>query len=297
MPRSHPPTLITLARRTLVEECGVAPGDRVLVAVSGGGDSQSLLHVLSHLRRRLKIEVTAHGIDHGLRAEARRELALARSLARHCGVEFRASRVQVEPGGNLQARAREARWRVLRRVASRVGARFIATGHHADDRAETVLLRLARGAGPAGLAVLPPRDGMLIRPLIRARRTAVLAHLERHEIVFASDPSNQDRRFARVRARLDVIPALQALSPRIVEHLCDVADQMGESAPAVVLLADHEIVRLGRRQQEQIRRVLGRHTSGARIRLPGGRELWLDGSANVLQVSKPAARAGGLSKR
>jgi tRNA(Ile)-lysidine synthase len=251
--------------------------------------------VLAQLRASLKVHLTAHGVDHGLRPEAAEELDLARSLACQWGIDFGSSRLRVKPGGNLQARAREARFRVLRQVASRIGADFIVTAHHADDRAETVLLRLARGAGPTGLAVLPARDGCSIRPLIRARRAAVATHLERHRIPFATDPSNCDRRFARVRARLDVIPALEALSPRIVEHLCALADQLLDASPPMVVLADSELISLGRAQQEQIRQALGRRSRRARIRLPGGRELRLDADADVLHVSGPVDR-GGLPK-
>jgi tRNA(Ile)-lysidine synthase len=255
----------------------------------------ALLHVLAHLRDRLRIEVTAHGVDHGLREEAASELELARALARRCGVEFGSSRVSVRPGGNLQARAREARFRVLGQVASRIGAEAIATAHHADDRAETVLLRLLRGAGPTGLAVLPPRDGNLIRPMIRARRASVLAHLERHAIQFASDPSNQDRRFARVRVRLDAIPALEVLSPRLVEHLCDLADRLRDASPPLVLVADGELLPLGRAQQEQVRQLLGRRARGARVLLPGGRELRLADGAAVRLSSSSCGK--GLPKR
>jgi len=254
----------------------------------------ALLHVLARLRGPLKIEVSAHGVDHGLREEAAAELELARAFACRLGVEFESSRVRVKPGGNLQARARDARYRVLGQVASRIGAVAIATAHHADDRAETVLLRLARGAGPAGLAVLPPRDGKLIRPMIRARRASVLTHLERHGIAFASDPSNLDRRFARVRVRLDTIPALEVLSPRMIEHLCSLADRLRDASPPLVLVADGELVPLGRAQQEQIRRLLGQRARGARVLLPGGRELRLVDAAGVLQVSN--AGRGGLPK-
>ncbi len=296
MARSHPPTLITLVRRTLVEECAVVPRDRLLLGVSGGGDSMALLHVLAHLRDRLRMEVVAHGVDHGLRQDAAGELELASALAQRCGVEFGCSRVRVKPGGNLQARAREARFRVLGQVASRIGATAIATAHHADDRAETVLLRLLRGAGPTGLGVLPPRDGNLVRPMIRARRVEVLAHLERHGVRFAHDPSNEDRRFARVRVRLDVMPTLEALSPRLVEHLCSLADRLRDASPPLVLVADGELVALGRAQQEQVRRLLGRRAPGARVLLPGGRELRLEDGVEAWELSGPGCR-GGLPKR
>src|SRR3982751_2993891 len=141
MPRSHPPTLITLVRRTLVEECGPLKGRAVLAAVSGGGDSQAMLSVLARLAPTLRYRLSAHGVDHGLRSEAGSELDKAQALATKLGVPFARTQLALARGGNLQARARTARYAALREVAQPEDA-VIATAHHADDRAETVLLRL-----------------------------------------------------------------------------------------------------------------------------------------------------------
>ena len=233
MARTHPPTLITLARAALREHPLVPRGSSILVAVSGGPDSMALLHVLALLRARIGFGLFAHGVDHGLRAEADAELDLAEGLARSIDVPFARSRVSVPPGGNLQARARAQRWDALRAAASHRGAIRIATGHHADDRAETLLMRLLRGTGLRGLAVLPPldrADGERIRPFYRARRADVEAHVARHGLPFATDPSNRDPRFLRTHVRHEVIPALERLSPRVVEHLCRLADDA--QAPA-----------------------------------------------------------------
>jgi tRNA(Ile)-lysidine synthase len=224
MPRSHPPTLITIVRAALRDH-GLAPrGTSVLVAVSGGPDSMALLHVMALLRARHGFGLFAHGVDHGLRAEAARELDLAESFSRDLDVPFSRTAVKVSQGGNLQARARDARWDALRAAASRAGADRIATGHHADDRAETLLMRLLRGTGARGLAVLPPMEGDRIRPLLHARRPDIDAHIARHRVPHAIDPSNRDPRFLRARVRMQLLPELERLSPRIVEHLCALAD-------------------------------------------------------------------------
>jgi tRNA(Ile)-lysidine synthase len=225
MPRTHPPTLITLARAALREHSLVARGERVLVAVSGGPDSMALLHVLSLLRSKLAFGLFAHGVDHGLREASAAELDLAETFARSLDVPFARTRVSVPLGGNLQARARVARWDALRSAASRAGAARVATGHHADDRAETLLMRLVRGTGLEGLAVLPPLDGDRIRPFYRARRSDVEAHVSRHQVPFSLDPSNRDPRFLRTRVRHELLPVLERLSPRAVEHLCTLADR------------------------------------------------------------------------
>jgi tRNA(Ile)-lysidine synthase len=177
MARSHPPTLLTLVRRSLREECNVEPGERVLVAVSGGSDSTALLHVLARLAPEFGIFVSAHGVDHGLRAEAAQELDGVEALAERLSVPFTRSKVELQSSGNLQARARKARYLALNEARAEANATYVATAHHAEDRAETVLMRLLRGAGPRGLAVLAARSGSLLRPMIRARKAAVLAHL------------------------------------------------------------------------------------------------------------------------
>jgi tRNA(Ile)-lysidine synthase len=292
MPRSHPPTLLTLVQRTLREECRVRRGDRVLVAVSGGGDSAALLHALHCLARKLDLRLHAHGVDHGLRPEARAELDVARRLAERCQVAFSLSCVRVRPGANLQARARAARYEALCKAASRVRAELIATGHHADDRAETVLMRMLRGSGLGGLAVLPARSGRLLRPMIRASRADVLAHLDRHAVDYVQDPSNDDRRFLRVRVRKELLPLLRSLSPRVVEHLTALADQVGEEPPPRIVDANGEVISLGRAQVEQIRRAQQLGLAGARVRLPAGRELSVDPkTGRITLLGAPAAPA------
>lgn len=290
MARSHPPTLATLCQRTLREECGVGRGAKVLVAVSGGPDSLALLHVLSRLSPKLGIFVTAHGVDHGLRAEAAAELDLAERLAREWGVDFARTRVEVAPGGNLQARARTARYRALEAAQAASGADFLATAHHADDRAETVLLRLMRGAGPRGLAVLPPRAGARIRPILRARRSDVMLHLERHHILPATDPSNHHARFLRVRVREELLPLLVELSPGIVAHLNALADALveasrgkmnGETPPGLP-----QDLALGRAHVAQLSRARALKQRNATVRLPGGWEARYDPITGETSVAK-----------
>ena len=297
MARSHPPTLLTLAERTLREECALPRPSRILVAVSGGGDSQALLHVLSRLSARLGLELDAHGVDHGLRPEAAEELELARALAERSGVPFSISRLRVTPGGNLMARARAARHAALERAAASVGAELIATAHHADDRAETVLERLLRGAGPRGLAVLPPRAGTLIRPLLRARRTDVQAHLERHRIPHASDPTNFDRRFMRARLRFEVLPMLESLSPKIVEHLAALADQLAAPPPPELEDRQGRPLRLGRAQVRELRRLLEKRDYGASVALGQNLQIRLDPATGQPEVLDTAGSRGAVKAK
>ncbi len=219
------PSLTTLVRRAIDRHALIARGDLVLAAVSGGPDSMAMLDALALSRRRVKFVLFACAVDHGLR-EVEAELAIVADQCRAREVPLSIARVEVARGSNLMSRARDARRAALVEVAARVRARAIATAHHADDRAETVLLRLLSGSGPRGLACLPPRDGPWIRPLCLATRADVDAHLARHRVPFSTDPSNVEPRFARARVRSQVLPLLRELSPAIVAHLNDLADDL-----------------------------------------------------------------------
>ena len=269
--------LKTIARRLLETEANVR-GATLLAAVSGGPDSMAMLDVLATLAAPLGFTLHAHGVDHGLRPEAPAELALAQAHAADRAVPFATTRVEVARGGNLQARAREARRAALREAAVAVGARFIATAHHADDRAETFLMRLLRGSGPKGLAVLPPVAPLegsggaieLLRPLLRARRADVLAHCLRRKIPYASDPSNADPTYLRVRVRTELMPVLAALGPGVVDHisgLCDQLEAVSAGGPALPL---------PRATQEALVALLRSRSKSARLSLPGGVVLRMD---------------------
>lgn len=274
--RSHPPALLRLVERTLREECELEPGERLVLGVSGGPDSMALLHVLARLRERLGFELVACGVDHGLRPEATSEIELAARFAASLDVRFVVKAVTVPPGGNLQARARERRHRAFRDCVAEVAGRRVVTAHHQDDRAETVLIRLLSGSGPRGLAALPVRDGDLLRPMIRARRSQVLAHVQRHAVPFVEDPSNRDPRFLRTRVRQEVLPLLESLSPKIVEHLAALADEIG--APELPELRDEEgvTVALGRSQRTELRRALRHQQRAARVLTSNGRVVVVD---------------------
>jgi tRNA(Ile)-lysidine synthase len=249
----------------------------------------ALMHALSRHAHRFGLSLAAHGVDHGLRAEAPAELDLAQALAQQLEIPFSRERVHVPAGGNLQAQARAARRASLERAAQAAGAAAIATAHHADDRAETVLMRLMRGAGPRGLAALPPRCDLWIRPLLRARRADIQAHLARHGLVFASDPSNDDPRFLRVRVRFELLPLLERLSPQIVLHLCALSDALLPEARA----SEPFLSSLSRAQRLQLERAMRLAQMTAGVRLSAGRELRLDPATLeplITRAAEPRAR-------
>jgi tRNA(Ile)-lysidine synthase len=234
---------------TLVKKCfrALGPGapSRLLLAVSGGPDSTAMLHVLALLRKELRLDLHAAAVDHGLRREAKEEIDGVLAVAREVGVPCAVLEAKLSAGPNLQARAREARYALLDAERTRVGAQVVATAHTADDRAETVLLRILRGAPLAALGVLPVFEGQRLRPLVVARRADVLLHLQRHRLVASDDPSNLDTRFVRVRVRHEVIPLLESLAPQIVESLNGLADEAARIPPAEprLPLAHRRVVR------------------------------------------------------
>jgi tRNA(Ile)-lysidine synthase len=209
-------------------------GERVLAAVSGGADSVALLDILCALRAPLGLTLSVAHVHHGLRPEADVESEAVRALCDRLGVPCRVERVTVRrgpPWDGLEAESRRARHAALERAARELGITRVATGHTADDQAETVLMRLLQGAGPRGLGGIAPVRGHLIRPLIETRRAAIEEHLRERGLAWSEDPSNRDPRFLRNRVRHDLLPYLAGLTgASVVEALCRSAG----SARAVV---------------------------------------------------------------
>lgn len=215
--------MLSTILRTIATRALLRPGDRVLVAVSGGPDSMALLHVLWEARARLGVTLEVVGVDHGLRPEAARELDLVRTRAE--ALELRFVRLDVDvarerrAGVSLQDAARRARLGALADLAAARGARRVALGHQADDQAETVLFRILRGTGLRGLAGIPYERAPFVRPLLDVRRTEILRYLHRRSIPFVEDPSNADLRYARARIRHRILPLLAEENPRVSEAL------------------------------------------------------------------------------
>jgi tRNA(Ile)-lysidine synthase len=217
--------IVAQVRRTLVQRALVERGMRVLAACSGGPDSAAMLVALARLQGELDFALEAVSIDHGLRAGAGADVEIARAQAEEAGVPFQALRIQVAQGSSIQAEARAARYRALATLAEQRGAARIAVGHTQDDQAETVIMRMLRGAGVPGLAAIEPlrRDGVM-RPLIDCRRADVGAFAMRHCKRLAHDPSNDDPGYGRVRVRRELLPQMAREDEAIVAHLADLAD-------------------------------------------------------------------------
>lgn len=238
---SHPPSLFTITKRTLSERCALPKDVSIAVGVSGGADSMALLHCLMLARASLSISILAISVDHGFRVESAQEVEMVRDFCALHQVPFEAVSLGLKSGANQQARAREARYEKLWETAHRqLGANcYLATAHHKDDRAETVLLRLLRGTSLAGLGVLPPRQQQLLRPLIFASRADIDLHIERHQLPFVTDPSNVDPHYLRTRVRHELLPLLKTLGPGVVEHLALLAEEANDLPEPLGLSREH----------------------------------------------------------
>jgi tRNA(Ile)-lysidine synthase len=199
-------------------------GKVFLAAVSGGADSTAMLIALAALRPEMGFTLHCLHVDHGIRsaAESRgdREFVegLCKKLDLPCEIAVvppgRILRRAKELGIGLEAAARLYRRRAWNREARRIGAAGVLTAHTRDDLLETVLMRILRGSGPAGLAAMPPRRGRILRPLLELSRAGVLQYLEDKGFTYRTDPSNSDVRFLRNLIRLRLIPALDGCFPR-----------------------------------------------------------------------------------
>lgn len=209
------------------------PGDTVIVAVSGGADSVALLDVLASLKPLSLRLIVAH-LNHCLRgAESDADEAFVCKLAQRYGTSFVTSAVDVKTLSrqeklSLEEAGRIARYRFFGEIATSCNARCVAVAHHADDQAETVLMRLIRGTGGSGLVAMSPGSGSVIRPLLAVTRAEIENYLEQKGLQHRIDQSNTDLNFLRNRIRHELIPFLKNYNPAIAERLATTAEALSE---------------------------------------------------------------------
>jgi tRNA(Ile)-lysidine synthase len=223
-------TFLAEIRRSL-ERVGVRRGAAILVALSGGPDSVALLHALVELRETSGFRLAAAHLNHALRGvESDRDQSFCADLCSRLNVDFIVERVtELAPQmPNLEEAARHARHEFLNRAAVQTGSDYVAAGHHADDQAETVLMRLLRGAGVAGLSAMAEAGpGRFIRPLLSLSRSDILGYLEESGAAFVTDASNFSMALLRNRIRHDLLPTLnRQYAPGTSKRLAALAVEM-----------------------------------------------------------------------
>lgn len=240
-------------------------GDGVLIGCSGGADSTALLDILVRFRARLDLRLRAVYVHHGLRVEADAEAQRVLGLAAVLGVDAETVRVRVPRQASRQAAARTVRLAALERLAAARRLRRIALGHTRTDQAETVLMRVLRGTGPRGLAAIPPVRGAFIRPLLCVGRNEIEAYLRERSLDWVDDASNLDRRYLRVRTRLDLMPVLRTVNPRVEEALARLAENARQERGGAISLP------LQRAHLQALAEMLDAPGGTRLLSLPGGR--------------------------
>ena len=214
------------------------PGDKVLVAVSGGPDSVCLLRALSGMKK-LGVEIVVGNLDHGIRKRgSAADSTFVKKLSKELGFECEHKQLDLgtTSGGkiSLEEKARLARYKFLLTAAKKHNCGIIATGHTLDDQAETMVMRFMLGASLKGMSGIPPvryeKGIKIIRPLIRASKKDILQLLNAEGWAYRDDHTNRDTKYVRNSVRHEVLPFLEKYNPRIRRSLANLSDTMREDA-------------------------------------------------------------------
>ena len=230
---------------------GAGQANRYVVAFSGGLDSTVLLHALATRAGERDIPIIAVHVDHGLHEDSSDWSAHCKAVAISLGVDFINERVRVEniSGHGPEAAAREARYRVLAALLEH--GDWLLTAHHQDDQAETMLLNLIRGSGPAGLAGIAAirtfADGSLVRPILDVRGASLRDYAESKGLSWIDDPSNADQKFDRNFLRHEIMPRLASRWPDAARRLQRSSRIAGDAATLLSELAAIDAATLGDR--------------------------------------------------
>ena len=230
------------AVRWTVERYGMDVS-RPLVMVSGGPDSVALLRVLLELGSGPMVLHVEHGVR---RDDSLEDAEFVQSLCEELDVAYEVRHLNLGGGPNFQETARQERYRVSEEVADALGLEKIATGHTADDVAETVLMNLARGSGLQGVSGIPPVRDRLVRPLIQASRTNILEYLESLNQPYRTDPTNLTNKYTRNRVRQEALPVLEELYPGAGANIARSAVLLREDFEALEELTTRVVRRNGR---------------------------------------------------
>lgn len=233
-----------LVRKTLTENKLIKRGDSVLIGLSGGPDSVALTHVLAGLRKSMRLSLGAAYINHGLRPrDARREEAFCEDLCRSLNIELQIVREKIkdlarERGLGIEEAGRDFRYGVFEAIAEEDGYDKIAVAHHVDDRVETILLNLFRGAGRTGLTGMPIWRDKIIRPLFDCTKEEIIAWLKAGKHQYCTDVSNRQSEYNRNFIRNKVLPMLRdKVNPKVDQAILGMAETLAEEEQHLVALA------------------------------------------------------------
>jgi len=285
--------------------------DTVIVAVSGGQDSCALLHALVERPPAPGLRLIAAHLHHGMRgAEADGDASFVQEFCKWLGVSCEIGYADVpllasRRHRGIEEAGRFARREFLNRTADRCSARWIATGHTADDQAETILLHILRGCGAEGLSGIAPVSGRWIRPILSVRREQTAAYCRAVGIQFRTDPGNHSLEFRRNRVRLEILPiATDHLNPRSVEAVCRMAKIVADESEAVQAAAEALLAEYGSVRPNAVAvpaaRVHGSHVAIARrvvrTMIARVRGTMADVSAASVERVLDAARIDGANR-
>lgn len=231
--------MITKARHAVRQALqNLDPGDRIVVAVSGGADSLLLAHCLILEGKELALQIYGAIVDHQLQEGSGEIAKRAKDSLTSLGIkEVEIVTVDVSKRDGLEADARRARYEALESLAMNIGATVIALGHNQDDLAESVLLGLTQGSGTKSLAGMAVRDGIYLRPFLTLSREEIINACSEAGITYWSDPHNEDERFTRVKIRKRILPMMEAeIGPGIKEALARSARIFREDSDALDIL-------------------------------------------------------------
>ena len=202
-----------------------------LLAVSGGIDSVVMAYLFAQVRDNFKLTLAIAHFNHSLRGEeSDADEDFVKDLAKALGMPFFSEKWTSSERGNWEERAREARYSFLNKTRQQLGYDWIATAHHADDQAETLLMRLVEGSGYRGLRGISERNGKVVRPLLKFSKAEFTHYAGENEISFREDSSNQDTRFRRNRIRENILPQIKKLNPHFSQTAQRTASNMVEIA-------------------------------------------------------------------
>ena len=242
------PRLQATVRHFYVERAGLKPGELVILAVSGGIDSMSLAHASLETAGETGLQFHIAHFDHSLRQDSGADTSFVKQYADAYGIKFESERADVGAYARdrklgVEEAARELRYRFLLKLKDAVGARFVAVAHNLDDQAETVLLRLIRGAGLRGLRAMEPVGASVIRPLLDVDRIEIERYAGSVGLEHREDPTNEQLMADRNQIRHIVIPALREIRPGGQSALARTAETVGKDLEAIEWAAGEALER------------------------------------------------------